>query len=185
MADYLLAFRRHPVDGESVVPVTAGIERFDHYIGMNPPDAGAIAMDLGIDVPGRIDGRWPKHNPFPHGSEAYRLWSIEVWQKYASPVWFDISQTRVLNMRAARAEDDEKHICPLQLDLIERALHLWSNPGEVVLSPFAGIGSEGLGAIRYNRRFIGVELKEEYWRTACKFLAEEEKALTSQMKLAI
>lgn len=185
MADYMLAFRRHPKDGEIVNEVTSGAERFDYYVGMQPPDASRIAMDCNALVPSQVDGKWPKYNPFPFGSEAYRLWSIEVWQKYASPVWFDIQQTAVLNSRMARAQDDEKHICPLQLDLIERACHLWSNPGDTILSPFAGIGSEGVGALRCGRRFIGIELKEEYWRTACRFLKDEETALNAQMRLAI
>jgi len=110
---------------------------------------------------------------------------VETWQQWASPVWMDIDQGDVLNAAIARTEKDSRHVCALQLGLIERAIHLWSNPGDTILSPFGGIGSEGIGAMRAGRRFIGVELKEEYWRTACKFLAEEEKALTSQMKLAI
>ena len=78
-------------------------------------------------------------------------------------MWDDIDQTDVLNARLARASKDEKHMCPLQLDLIERCLHLWSNPGDVVLSPFAGIGSEGYVALKMGRRFVGAELKPEYW----------------------
>jgi DNA modification methylase len=92
---------------------------------------------------------------------------VEQWQDWASPVWMDINQTNVLNVRAARAEKDEKHLCPLQLDIIERALVLWSNPGDTVLSPFMGIGSEGYQAVKAQRRFIGIELKREYWRQAC------------------
>jgi len=88
---------------------------------------------------------------------------LDLWQRYASPVWDDIDQTDVLNARLARASKDEKHMCPLQLDLIERCLHLWSNPGDVVLSPFAGIGSEGYVALKMGRRFVGAELKPEYW----------------------
>jgi DNA modification methylase len=95
---------------------------------------------------------------------------VEQWQEWASPVWMDINQTNVLNVRAARSEKDEKHLCPLQLDLIERALVLWSNPGDVVLSPFMGIGSEGFQAVKAGRRFIGIELKYEYWRQACENL---------------
>ena len=91
---------------------------------------------------------------------------VEQWQEWASPVWMDINQTNVLNVKSARSEKDEKHLCPLQLDLIERALVLWSNPGDVVLSPFMGIGSEGYQAVRTGRRFVGVELKHEYWRQA-------------------
>ena len=90
----------------------------------------------------------------------------DAWQRYASPVWFDIRQTRVLNVEQARESQDEKHICPLQLDVIERAVKLWTNPGEVVFSPFCGIGSEGFESLRLDRKFCGVELKESYFQTA-------------------
>jgi DNA modification methylase len=86
----------------------------------------------------------------------------------------DIDQTNVLNVRAAREDKDEKHLCPLQLDLIERAIRLWSNPGDVVLSPFLGIGSEGVMAIKAGRRFVGVELKAAYFRQAVRNLREAE-----------
>ena len=92
---------------------------------------------------------------------------VEQWQEWASPVWMDINQTNVLNVKTARSEKDEKHLCPLQLDLIERALIMWSNPGDTVLSPFMGIGSEGFQSVRLGRRFIGIELKDAYWRQAC------------------
>ena len=95
---------------------------------------------------------------------------VTQWQEWASPVWMDINQTNVLNVKTARSEKDEKHLCPLQLDLIERALVLWSNPGDTVLSPFMGIGSEGYQSIRAGRKFIGIELKEAYWRQACENL---------------
>jgi DNA modification methylase len=95
---------------------------------------------------------------------------VEQWQEWASPVWMDIQQTNVLNVKVARSEKDEKHLCPLQLDLIERALVLWSNPGDVVLSPFMGIGSEGYQALKAGRKFIGTELKEAYFRQACENL---------------
>jgi DNA modification methylase len=95
---------------------------------------------------------------------------VDLWQKWASPVWMDIAQTDVLNGRAARNGNDERHICPLQLPLIERAIRLWSNPGDVVLSPFMGIGSEGYVAMKTGRKFVGFELKESYWRQACKYI---------------
>lgn len=91
---------------------------------------------------------------------------LEMWQRYASPVWFDVNQQRVLNVDVARASEDEKHMCPLQLDVIERCVHLWSNPGDVVFSPFAGIGSEGYAALKLRRRFVGIELKAEYAKWA-------------------
>ena len=88
---------------------------------------------------------------------------VELWQKYASPVWMDINYSDTLQYRSARADKDEKHICPLQLPTIERVLHLWSNEGDTVLSPFAGIGSEGHEAIKLNRNFYGIELKPSYF----------------------
>jgi len=109
--------------------------------------------------------------------------SIDVWQRYASPVWSDIRQTRTLQYRTARHEDDERHICPLQLDVIERCVQLWSNPGEIVLSPFAGIGSEGHVAIEMGRKFVGCELKESYFDVAAKNLAKAEKSLTERKLL--
>lgn len=92
---------------------------------------------------------------------------VELWQKYAGPVWFDIDQGRTLNKLPARDENDEKHMCPLQLDVIERCIHLWTNKGDLVFSPFTGIGSEGYCSIRMGRRFVGTELKPQYWRLAC------------------
>lgn len=100
--------------------------------------------------------------------------SIDIWQRYASPVWMDINQGNTLNARAARDADDTRHICPLQLDVIHRCLQLWSKEGDVVLSPFAGIGSEGYEAIKLGRKFIGVELKDSYFAQAIKNLSEIE-----------
>jgi DNA modification methylase len=107
----------------------------------------------------------PGENASPIMHEASDF-PVEQWQEWASPVWMSINQTNVLNVKAARSEKDEKHLCPLQLDVIERALVLWSNPGDTVLSPFMGIGSEGYMAVKAGRRFVGVELKESYFRQA-------------------
>jgi DNA modification methylase len=87
---------------------------------------------------------------------------VQLWQKYASPIWDDINPSDTLQYRSAREYDDERHICPLQLEVIRRCIHLWSNPGDIVLSPFAGIGSEGHVALEHDRRFIGIELKRSY-----------------------
>jgi DNA modification methylase len=92
---------------------------------------------------------------------------VMMWQKYASPIWDDINQSRTLNKLPARDENDEKHMCPLQLDVIERCIHLWTNPGDLVFSPFTGIGSEGYTAVKMGRRFVGTELKPQYWDLAC------------------
>lgn len=110
--------------------------------------------------------RKPGLNPEPVAQDAKAL-PVELWQKYASPVWMDINPSETLQRESAREHDDERHICPLQLEVIRRAIHLWSNPGDVVLSPFAGIGSEGYVALQLGRRFIGIELKESYYKQAC------------------
>ena len=107
--------------------------------------------------------------------------SVDLWQKLASPVWFDINYTDTLQFRTARDEKDEKHICPLQLQTIERSILLWSNPNDTVLSPFMGIGSEGYQALKMNRKFIGFELKESYFNLACRNMdraINENKQLT-------
>jgi DNA modification methylase len=117
---------------------------FDHYAGENQPPRVAPGTDRE---------------------------SIDIWQRYASPVWMDINPSDTLQYRSAREHDDERHIAPLQLQVIHRALQLWSMPGDLVLSPFAGIGSEGWEAIKMGRRFVGVELKGSYFREACRNLA--------------
>lgn len=98
----------------------------------------------------------------------------DTWIVWARPVWYGIRETDTLNVAVAREEADERHICPLQLPLIERCLRLWSNPAETVLSPFAGIGSEGVGALRTGRRFVGIELKPTYYATAVENLTRAE-----------
>lgn len=117
-------------------------------------------------------------SPVTHTNDDF---PISVWQKYASPVWMDINPSNTLQYRAARENSDERHICPLQLDVIERAIKLWSNPDDVVLSPFGGIGSEGYVAVKDGRKFIGIELKKSYFDLACKNLDEavrESQSLT-------
>lgn len=113
--------------------------------------------------------RKPGRNPTPV-TKTPEQFPVGLWQRYASPVWMDINPSRTLQYRSARESDDERHICPLQLDVIERAIELWSNPGDLVLSPFAGIGSEGYVALQMGRRFVGVELKRSYWEVACRNL---------------
>lgn len=122
--------------------------------------------------------RAPGENADPVGHMPAEF-PVSMWQKWASPVWMDISQTNTLNVTMARDHADERHVCPLQLDLIERACVLWSNPGDTVLSPFMGIGSEGVVSLRLKRRFIGVELKESYWRQACRYLDQADRSSAS------
>jgi len=119
----------------------------------------------------------PGENKIPVRSDVDR----DTWIKWARPVWYDINETDTLNVRVARDDADERHICPLQLPLIERCVRLWSNPGELVFSPFAGIGSEGYVALRRGRRFAGIELKASYWRTA----VENLRAVTAQTALEV
>lgn len=109
--------------------------------------------------------------PVSHTNDEF---PISVWQKYASPVWMDINASRTLQYQTARENEDERHICPLQLDVIERGIDLWSAPGDTVLSPFAGIGSEGYVAVQKGRRFVGIELKPSYFNVAAKNLRRAE-----------
>lgn len=105
--------------------------------------------------------------------------SNDEWIEWAQPVWWDIRETNTLNVRAARDDADERHICPLQLDFIERCVRLWSNPGETVFSPFAGIGSELYQAVKFGRYGLGIELKPSYWATAVDNLRALESSMTA------
>lgn len=105
--------------------------------------------------------------PIKHTPQDFPL---DQWQEWASPVWMSVNQSNVLNVQMAREHEDERHLCPLQLDVIERALIMWSNQGDTVLSPFMGIGSEGVVSLKLGRRFLGVELAEKYFRPACRNL---------------
>lgn len=117
-----------------------------------------------------ITFRKPGDNPerVEHTDEDF---PVTMWQRYASPVWMDINPSDTLQYRSARENEDERHICPLQLEVIRRCLKMWTNPGDTVLSPFAGIGSEGYVSIEEGRRFVGVELKGSYYRQAARNLA--------------
>jgi len=109
--------------------------------------------------------RKPGDNPEPVAHTAEQF-PVEIWQRYASPVWMDIDASNTLQKDSARDDADERHIAPLQLDVIGRAVDLWTNPGDTVYSPFAGIGSEGWMSLAKGRRFVGAELKESYWKQA-------------------
>jgi len=119
------------------------------------------------------------------GEQAERVthtdYPVDEWQKVASPVWMDINPSDTLQYRSAREHDDERHICPLQLDVIRRGIRLWTNPGDVVLSPFMGIGSEGFVAIELGRKFVGVELKKSYFDQAVKNLAAATSEATQDL----
>lgn len=119
--------------------------------------------------------RKPGDNAIPIKNDV----SNDEWIEWAQPVWWDIRETRTLNVRVAREDADERHICPLQLDFIERCIRLWSNKGETVLSPFAGIGSEVYTAVKLGRYGLGCELKESYWRTAVDNCRDIESQMTA------
>ena len=102
-----------------------------------------------------------------HGAD----YPVDKWQKIASPIWMDIKPNDTLQYRSAREHDDERHIAPLQLEVIRRGIELWTNPNDIVMSPFMGIGSEGYVALELGRRFVGVELKESYYRQSVANLA--------------
>ena len=117
--------------------------------------------------------RKPGDNPDPVAKQSEEF-PVDLWQRYASPVWFDINPSDTLQKESAREEADERHIAPLQLEVIRRAVRLWTNPDDLVFSPFAGIGSEGYVAIQEGRRFVGAELKRSYWQQAVKNLRRAE-----------
>lgn len=148
LADYVVTFRKPGVNPDPVDGM------FDRYVGdAFDPSPEAWAKQAADMI---AEGRnvW-----------SYDDWlSIMTWQRYASPVWTDIRQSRTLQYKCARDEKDESHISPLQLDVIERCVELWSNPGETVLSCFAGIGSEVYSAVEAGRRGLGFELKDTYWK---------------------
>jgi DNA modification methylase len=108
-------------------------------------------------------------------SHTAQTFPVGVWQNYASPVWMDINPSNTLQKESARENNDERHICPLQLQVIERGINLWTNKGDTVFSPFMGIGSEGYMAIKMGRHFRGIELKESYFNCAVNNIANAEK----------
>jgi hypothetical protein len=138
--DYLVTMRKPGVNDEPI----AG--QFRYFVGENP--SGLPTAD----------------------TDTTERQSIEIWQRYASPVWMDINPSKTLQKESARDDKDERHICPLQIQVIERACQLWTNPGDIVLSPFMGIGSEGYVALNMGRRFMGFELKESYFQQSVKNL---------------
>lgn len=147
-ADYLLIFRRK---GENAIPIVHPHGLME-YAGTRKPPASVLPYR-----------GWT-------GNQIENKYSQWIWQQYASAFWDDVRLDHVLPFRDARDEDDEKHVHPLQLDVIERALVLWSNPGETVLTPFMGVGSEVYGAVKAGRRAVGIELKPSYFRQALRNL---------------
>lgn len=149
LPDYVVTFRK-PGDNPEPIPHDDGLKRF-----------------YGDDEPEGVKTLAPQPEPKP-------IYSHQVWRHYASPVWMDIRQSNTLNKAAARDEKDERHICPLQLDLIARCLELWTNPDDIVLDPFAGVGSVPVVALQMGRRALGFELKESYYKQLVLNVKKEE-----------
>lgn len=160
-ADYLLVFRHA---GENPVPITHPVG-LTEYAGERQPPSDVL----------RYRG-WT-------GNQIENRYSHWIWRQYASAFWDDVRLDRVLPFKAARDQEDEKHCHPLQLDVIDRCLVLWSNPGEVVLTPFMGVGSEVYGAVCAGRRAMGIELKPTYYRQAVKNLAQAKQQEAEQRVL--
>jgi DNA modification methylase len=155
VADYMVTMRK---PGDNPEPIAG---RFDAYFGAEAAPDGPLITETGnMKTINRPDDDW---------------YSVAVWQRYAEPVWMDIAQSDVLSHKSAREEDDERHISPLQLTPIRRCIQLWTNPGDIVLSPFAGIGSELYVALQLGRKGIGIELKKSYFDQAVANLRSLEK----------
>jgi DNA modification methylase len=172
--DLIRAFQKHGFIYASEVciwkdPVTA-MQRTKALGLLHKTVRGNAAMSRqGIPdylVTMRAPGESPVEDRVKHGDD----YPVSKWQKVASPIWMDIDPSDTLQYRSAREHDDERHICPLQLEVIRRGIDLWTNPGDVVLSPFAGIGSEGHVALQMGRKFVGVELKKSYFEQAARNL---------------
>lgn len=161
MPDYVLVFKR---DGENEVPVTHPFG-LTHYAGATP---FLPAHEKTYGDYKSFKKKWQGYTGDPSGNKLSHL----TWQRYASSVWDDVRIDEVLKFQDAREEDDEKHVHPLQLDVIDRCVELWSNPGEVVLTPFMGVGSEVFSPVSLGRKGIGIELKDSYFKQAVRNMAE-------------
>lgn len=168
LPEYIVTFRKWGPGMDATVPIA-------HLPGLWPEWAGEGARF--------VSRRAASHEDLPdyagltdaqQKADPRYLEALDVWQRWASPVWDDTNETNVLNAKQARDPEAEKHLCPMPLDLIERCIRLWSNKGDVVLSPFAGIGSEGYVALKADRRFLGVELNPAYFAQAARHLREAE-----------
>lgn len=160
-ADYLLVFRR---DGENKVPIAHPVGLLD-YAGERKPPVEVL-----------------KYRGWT-GNQIENRYSHWIWRQYASSIWDDIRISNVLPFHDARDDQDEKHVHPLQLDVIDRATVLWSNPGETVLTPFMGVGSEVFSPVRMGRKGIGIELKPSYFRQAVKNMAQVDAPPSETLEL--
>lgn len=160
-ADYLLIFRK---GGTNRIPIEHPVGLTEYAGSRTPPD------DL-------LAYRGWK------GNQIENKFSHWVWRNYASAFWDDVRIERVLPYKKSKDEEDEKHVHPLQLDVIDRCLVLWSNPGETVLTPFMGVGSETFSAVSYGRKAVGIELKPSYFKQAVKNMKSIGKVATDQPAL--
>lgn len=180
LADYVVTFRK---PGDNAIPVAGCLNQYlgDMEVPSTPDGRGPDDRPSWFELAARIVGTFlkkenePSRSKWTHDMDGRNWYSIETWQRYASPVWTDIRQNRTLQYRGGRDEQDEVHISPLQLDVIERCIQLWSNPGEKVFTPFLGIGSEVWGAVELGRKGIGFELKPSYFAQAVKNLESMNK----------
>jgi DNA modification methylase len=172
MPDYILIFKK---TGKNQIPVTHP-DGLDYYAGSIP-----ILPEM-LDKYGTFEELQKKYEN--HTDPKTNKLSHIIWQRYASSVWDDIRIDNVLKFKESRDEDDEKHVHPLQLDVIDRLVILYSNPGETVLTPFMGVGSEVFSPVSLDRKAIGIELKESYYKQAIMNLVQVEKRfIKNQTKL--
>jgi DNA modification methylase len=173
MPDYVLIFKRK---GENEIAVTHSVG-LKHYAGSNP-----ILPEMS-----------EKYGTFEQLQKKYEGWkdpktnklSHIIWQRYASSVWDDIRIDEVLKYKESKDEDDEKHVHPLQLDVIDRIIELYSNPGEVVLTPFMGVGSEVYSPVSMGRKAIGIELKDTYFKQALKNLKDIKTRFQDERQMSL
>lgn len=178
MPDYILIFTKK---GENQVPVTHPFG-INHYAGETPILPNILrAYNNANNTDFTSDELWDHLNKINEDNKITKL-NHYIWQRYASAVWDDIRIDNVLPFHDAREEDDEKHVHPLQLDCIDRIVELYSNPDEVVFTPFMGVGSEVFSPVSMGRKGIGVELKDSYFKQAVKNLEEAEKRFVKKFK---
>lgn len=171
--DYVLVFKKN---GENAVPVTHPVG-LTYYAGSNPilPEMSEKYGTFAQLQTKYKDWKDPKTNKLSH----------IIWQRYASSVWDDIRIDEVLKYKESKDEDDEKHVHPLQLDVIDRIVELYSNPGEVILTPFMGVGSEVYSPVSMGRKAVGIELKDSYFKQAIKNLKEVKNRLADKEQLSL
>lgn len=169
--DTMLQFSKGPLDREIVGDMMTMLQRaIEDAIAAVMPEY-VLAFRKDGENPDPVDGPFEHFIGDPETFQHTGNYSIDCWQRYARPVWSDIRQNRTLQYTTARSDGDGRHVCPAQLDAIERGIEMYTKPGHVVLDPFSGIGSTGHCALHAGRSFIGFELKDSYYRQAVANLA--------------